>query len=353
MPSLSTTGLRHLTKALPPSARAIPRFRNPVRVPSWAGLLVMICPMLLSTVSQAAGYPERPVTIVVPFAAGGASDVLGRQIGKQLEGALGQNFVVDNRTGAGGTVGAASAARAAPDGYTLVMGTNASHAIAATIHRSLRYDPLKDFVPITLVAHVPQVLMVHPSLPVSNVQELIAFARKNPGKLNFSSAGNGTPGHLGMELFKMMTQVDMMHVPFQGGNPALLALTGGQVQVLADNVNSALPMIKAGKVKAIAVTSAKRSGALPELPTIAEQGVPGFDSGSWFALFAPTNTPTAIVSRLNNEVIKALDNPSVRAALAAQGAEPAAGTPEALTQLVRADMAKWGGVVKQIGLTAD
>jgi tripartite-type tricarboxylate transporter receptor subunit TctC len=340
MPSLTT--LRHGAKPLP---------RRPGRFHAWAGMLAALC--LLGTGAQAAGYPERPVTIVVPFAAGGASDVLGRQIGKQLEGALGQNFVVDNRTGAGGTVGATSAARAPADGYTLIMGTNASHAIATTTYRSLRYDPLKDFVPITLVAHVPQVLMVHPSLPVSNVQELIAYAQKNPGKLNFSSAGNGTPGHLGMELFKMMAKVDMVHVPFQGGNPALLALTGGQVQVLADNVNSALPMIKSGKVKPIAVTSAKRSGALPELPTIAEQGVTGFDSGSWFALYAPAGTPAAIVSRLNSETIKALNNPTVRAALAAQGAEPAAGPPEALTQLMRADIAKWGGVVKQIGLTAD
>ena len=302
---------------------------------------------------HAAPYPERPVTIVVPFPAGGASDVLARQIGKQLEGALGQSFVADNRTGAGGTVGAASAARAAPDGYTLVMGTNASHAIAATMHRNLRYDPLKDFVPITLVAHVPQVLMVHPSVPVSNVQELIALAQKNPGQLNFSSAGSGTPGHLGMELFKLMAKVDMVHVPFQGGNPALLALAGGQVQLLADNVNSALPMIKAGKVKPIAVTSAKRSTALPDLPTIAEQGLPGFDSGSWFGLFAPAGVSPAIVQRLNAEANKALENPEVKATLAVQGAEPAAGTPEALTALMRSDIAKWGAVVQQIGLSVD
>lgn len=298
-------------------------------------------------------YPERPVTIVVPFPAGGASDVLGRQLAKQLELALGQSFVVDNRVGAGGTVGSTSAARAAPDGYTLAIGTNASHAIATTIYRKLRYDPLKDFVPVSLVAHVPQVLMVHPSVPVSNVQELIAYARKNPGKLNFSSAGNGTPGHLGMELFKMMTQVDMVHVPFQGGNPALLALAGGQVEVLADNVNSALPMIKSGKVKPIAVTSAKRSAALPDLQTIAEQGVTGFDSGSWFALFAPAGTPAPIVARLNAETIKSLANPAVRSVLAAQGAEAEPGPPEALTQLINTDIAKWSAVVKKIGLTAD
>ncbi|WP_206042698.1 tripartite tricarboxylate transporter substrate binding protein [Acidovorax sp. SRB_14] len=341
--------------SVPPQAPACAHGR-PLRLRTMlAPLLTVLCALgsPAHAASPAGTYPERPVTIVVPFAAGGASDVLGRQLGKQLELALGQSFVVDNRAGAGGTVGAASAARATPDGYTLVIGTNASHAIAATIHRKLRYDPLKDFVPVTLVAHVPQVLMVHPSVPVSNVQELIAFARKHPGKLNFSSAGNGTPGHLGMELFKMMAQVDMVHVPFQGGNPALLALTGGQVEVLADNVNSALPMIKAGKVKAIAVTSAKRSGALPDLPTIAEQGVAGFDSGSWFALFAPAGTPAPVVARLNAETIKALNNPTVRSTLAAQGAEPEAGTPEALTQLIHSDIAKWGAVVKKIGLTAD
>ncbi|GFN26296.1 exported protein [Achromobacter denitrificans] len=307
----------------------------------------------LSGGAQAQDYPSRPVTTIVPFAAGGASDLLARQLGKQLSTKLGQAFVIENRAGAGGTVGARLAARAAPDGYTLVMGTNASHAIATTTHRNLNYDPLKDFAAISLVARVPQVVMVHPSVPVKDIPGLIDYAKLNPGQLNFSSAGNGTPGHLGMELFKMMTGVDMVHVPFQGGNPALVALTGGQVQLLADNISSALPQIKAGKARAIAVTSAHRSQALPDVPTIAEQGVTGFESGSWFALFAPAGTPPAVIDKLNAEVALALKDPAAHETLSAQGAEPDPGTPEALRQLIREDVAKWGDVVKRIGLQVD
>lgn len=301
--------------------------------------------------AQTAGdYPNRPVTIIVPFAAGGASDLLARQLGKQLSAALGQAFVIENRAGAGGVVGARLAARAEPNGYTLVMGTNASHAIAAAVNPSLPYNPLTDFAPVSLVARVPQVVMVHPSVPVKTVPELVAYSKKNPGQLNFSSAGNGTPGHLGMELFKIMTGTDMLHVPFQGGNPALVALTGGQVQLLADNVSSALPQIKAGHVRPIAVTSTHRSSALPEVPTIAEQGVPGFESGSWFALFAPAGTPAPIIARLNAETVKALGDPAMRETLITQGAEPEPDTPEALTALVRTDIDKWRDVANRIGL---
>ncbi|RTZ44591.1 tripartite tricarboxylate transporter substrate binding protein [Candidimonas sp. SYP-B2681] len=308
---------------------------------------------LVSSVQAAPDYPSRPVTIIVPFAAGGASDLLARQLGKQLSVKLGQSFVIENRAGAGGTIGARLASRAAPDGYTLVMGTNASHAIAATTHRNLSYDPLKDFDAISLVAHVPQVVVVHPSVPVSNIPELIKYAKSNQAHLNFSSAGIGTPGHLGMELLKMLAGVEMEHVPFQGGNPALIAVTGGQVQLLADNVSSALPQVKAGKVKPIAVTSAHRSKALPDIPTIAEQGVAGFESGSWFALFAPAGTPPEIISKLNTEVALALKDPVSHATLSAQGAEPAPGTPDALRQLIRDDLKKWGDVVKRIGLQVD
>lgn len=308
---------------------------------------------LIGSAQAATDYPSRPVTIIVPFAAGGASDLLARQLGKQLSMKLGQPFVIENRAGAGGTVGARLASRATPDGYTLVMGTNASHAIAATTHRNLSYDPLKDFDAISLVANVPQVMVVHPSVPVSNIPELIEYAKSNQGQLNFSSAGIGTPGHLGMELFKMLTRVEMEHVPFQGGNPALIAVTGGQVQVLADNVSSALPQVKAGKVRPIGVTSAHRSTALPDIPTIAEQGVTGFESGSWFALFAPAGTPPEIISKLNAEVGLALKDPVSHETLSAQGAEPAPGTPDELRELIRDDIKKWGGVVQRIGLQVD
>ncbi|WP_353146629.1 tripartite tricarboxylate transporter substrate binding protein [Pollutimonas bauzanensis] len=308
---------------------------------------------LIGSAQAATDYPSRPVTIIVPFAAGGASDLLARQLGKQLSMKLGQPFVIENRAGAGGTVGARLASRATPDGYTLVMGTNASHAIAATTHRNLSYDPLKDFDAISLVANVPQVMVVHPSVPVSNIPELIEYAKSNQGQLNFSSAGIGTPGHLGMELFKMLTGVEMEHVPFQGGNPALIAVTGGQVQVLADNVSSALPQVKAGKVRPIGVTSAHRSTALPDIPTIAEQGVTGFESGSWFALFAPAGTPPEIISKLNAEVGLALKDPVSHETLSAQGAEPAPGTSDELRELIRDDIKKWSGVVQRIGLQVD
>lgn len=238
--------------------------------------------------AQGAGYPARPITVIVPFAAGGATDLLARQLGKHLSTAMGQPFVIENRAGAGGTVGARIASRAEPDGYTLIMGTNASHAIAATVNKQLSYDPLKDFEAISLVAHVPQVLMVHPSVKVSNVAELIDYSKKHPGELNFGSAGNGTPGHLGMELFKMMADVDMTHIPFQGGGPAL---------------------------------------------------------------FAPAGTPKDIVARLNQETVKALSAPEVRETLTTQGAEPGGGTPQELSKLVQDDIGKWSKVVQRIGLS--
>lgn len=318
-------------------------------------LVLGISALILSTGSlhaqNAKPYPTRAVNLVVPFAPGGATDILARQLGRHLSTETGQAFIVDNRAGAGGTVGARVAARSTPDGYTLVMGTNASHAIAATINKNLSYDPINDFEPITLVAHVPQVLMVHPSLPIDNVQDLIAYAKANPDSINFGSAGTGTPGHLGMELFKIMTDTEMTHIPFQGGGPGLMALAGGQVQIMADNVNSALPQIQSGSVKPIAVTSAQRSSALPDLPTIAEQGVPGFESGSWFALFAPKNTPAPIIEQLNRSVIEALSTPDVMATLTQQGAEPSSGTPTQLQELQQQDIKKWQAVVDQIGLS--
>jgi len=291
--------------------------------------------------------------MIVPFAAGGATDILARIVGQRLTELWGQTVVIDNRAGAGGTVGAAIAARANADGYTLVMGTNGSHAIGPSLYSKLTYDAIKDFAPITLVAHVPQALMVHPSLPVKDVRELIAYAKQRPGELNYSSAGTGTPGHLGLELMQLITGTKMVHVPFAGGAPGLAALVGGQVQLMADNMNSALPMIKSGKVRAIAVTTIKRSVALPDLATVAEQGLPGFDSGSWFGLFAPAGTPQVIIARLNTEVVKILNTPEVRERMLQQGAEPAPGTPAQFTQLIRDDTVRWAKVIKASGAKAD
>ena len=303
--------------------------------------------------APAGDYPNRPIRMIVPFPPGGATDILARITGQRLNEVWGQTVVIDNRPGAGGTVGAGLAARATPDGYTLVMGTNASHAIAPGLYRTLAYDPLKDFAPITLVANVPQALMVHPSLPVKDVKELIAHARARPGALNYSSAGNGTPGHLGLELFQMMSSTRMVHVPFSGGAPGLAALVGGQVQLMADNMNSALPMIKAGKVRAIAVTTARRSVALPEMATIAEQALPGFDSGSWFGLFAPAGTPAVVITRLNTEVVRMLQQAEVRERMLQQGAEPAPNSPAEFTALIRNDIARWAKVIQVSGTKAD
>ena len=300
-----------------------------------------------------ADYPTRSIRMIVPFAAGGATDILARIVGQRLTELWGQTVVIDNRAGAGGTVGAAIAARANADGYTLLMGTNGSHAIGPSLYSKLTYDAIKDFAPITLVAHVPQALMVHPSLPVKDVRELIAYAKQRPGELNYSSAGTGTPGHLGLELMQLITGTKMVHVPFAGGAPGLAALVGGQVQLMADNMNSALPMIKSGKVRAIAVTTIKRSVALPDLATVAEQGLPGFDSGSWFGLFAPVGTPPVIIARLNAEVVKILNTPEVRERMLQQGAEPAPGTPAQFTQLIRDDTVRWAKVIKASGAKAD
>jgi tripartite-type tricarboxylate transporter receptor subunit TctC len=307
-------------------------------------------PALAQGKVAAGDYPARPIRLVVPFPPGGATDILARVTGRRLSEVWGQNVIIDNRPGAGGTLGSTIVARAAADGYTLIMGTNASHAIAPSLYANLAYDPLKDFAPITLVAVVPQVVVVHPSVAAKNVKELIALAKDKPGALSYGSAGLGTPGHLGMELFKMMAGVNMVHVPYQGGAPALQAVAGGQVQFMADNMNSALPMIKAGRVRAIAVTTSKRSGAMPELTTIAEQALPGFDSGSWFGMFAPAGTPQDIVRKLHAEVVKALQQPDIGQTLAQQGAEVGANTPAEFAQLIRNDIARWAKVVQAAGV---
>ena len=316
-------------------------------------LVAGAAPAMAAAPSVAGSYPNRAIRMVVPFAPGGATDILARITGARLTEVWGQTVVIDNRAGAGGTIGAAIAAKSNPDGYTLVMGTNASHAIAPSLYPKLPYAPLKDFAPVTLVANVPQALMVHPSLPVKDVKELIAYAKGRPGALNYSSAGTGTPGHLGLELFQMMSGTKMVHVPFSGGAPGLAALVGGQVQVMADNMNSALPMIKAGKVRVIAVTTAQRSVALPDTTTVGEQALPGFDSGSWFGLFAPAGTPREIVSALNAEVVRMLKAPDVRERMLQQGAEPAPNTPAQFEQLIRNDIARWAKVIQASGTRLD
>ena len=267
-------------------------------------------------------YPTKPIRIVVPFPAGGTTDILARAVAQRLTETLGQPVVVDNRPGAGGNIGAELVAKAAPDGYTLLMGTVGTHAINASLYAKMPYDHVRDFAPVILVAGVPNVLVINPALPVNSVQELIAYGKANPGKLNFASSGNGTSIHLSAELFKTMTGVQMAHVPYKGSAPALVDLMGGQVQLMFDNLPSALPQIKAGKLKALAVTSAQRSSALPDVPTVIESGLPGFEASSWFGLLAPAGTPKDIIAKLNGEVAKWLATPGSQGKAGRAGRDP-------------------------------
>ncbi len=303
--------------------------------------------------AQAPAYPTKPIRIVVPFPPGGATDLLARDVAQKLTDAWGQSVIVDNRPGAGGNIGSELVAKAAPDGYTLEMGTVGTHAINASLYAKMPYDHVKDFVPIILVAGVPNVLVVNPSVPVNSVAELIAYAKANPGKLNFASSGAGTSIHLSGELFKVMAGVDVTHVPYKGSAPALQDLLGGQVQFMFDNLPPSLPHIKAGKLRALAVTSTTRAPALPDLPTMAESGLPGFEASSWFGLLAPAGTPPAIVAKINAEVAKWLATPEAREKLAKQGANAAGGTSEDFAKHIAAETAKWAKVVKASGAKVD
>jgi tripartite-type tricarboxylate transporter receptor subunit TctC len=294
-------------------------------------------------------YPAHPVRVVVPFPAGGTTDILARAVAQRFTEAFGQPFIVDNRPGAGGNIGAELVAKSAPDGYTLVMGTVGTHAINPSLYTNMPYDHVKDFTPVFLVAGVPNVLEVNPAVPAHTVAELVAYAKANPGKLNFASSGSGTSIHLSGELFKTMTGVSMQHVPYKGSAPALQDLLGGQVQLMFDNLPSSMALIKAGKLRALAVTSAHRSAALPDLPTIAESGYPAFEASSWFGLLAPAGTPAAIVNKLNAEGNQWLASADAKDKLLAQGAIAAGGSPEDFARHIATETVKWAKVVKASG----
>ncbi|HXZ55098.1 MAG TPA: tripartite tricarboxylate transporter substrate binding protein [Burkholderiales bacterium] len=309
--------------------------------------------LLIAAGASAQTYPNHPIRLVVPFPPGGTTDILAREVGERLTATLGQPVVIDNRAGAGGNIGADIVAKAPPDGYTLLMATVGTHAINASLYRKLPYDHIKDFAPVVLVAGVPNVLVVTPSLPVHSVAELIRLAKEKPGQLNFASSGNGTSIHLSGELFKTMAGVDMTHVPYKGSAFALTDLMAGQVQLMFDNLPSSLPHIKAGKLRAIAVTSSQRAPALPDVPTIAESGLPGFEASAWFGIVAPAGTPAAIVSRINADVNQWLRSPEAADKLLAQGAIAAGGTPEQFVAHIRAETDKWARVVKASGAKVD
>ena len=305
-------------------------------------------------------WPTKPVRIVVPFAAGGTTDILARAIAPELQRAFGQPFVVDNKPGAGGNSGAAEVAKSPADGYTLLMGTVGTHAINPALYPKMPYDHVKDFAPITLVAGVPNVLVMNPASAqkynVNTVVDLIRAAKANPGKLNVASSGNGTSIHLSAELFKSFTGTYMLHLPYRGSGPALIDLMGGNVDLMFDNLPSALPHIKSGKLKALAVTSGARSSALPDVPTVAEAGgslLRNYEASSWFGLLAPAGTPADVVNRIQQETAKALSLPAIRERMQSQGAIPSGITSAEFTRLIATETAKWAQVVKASGAKVD
>jgi len=316
----------------------------------WALGALFAC---VGTVASAQGYPNRTIRLVVPFPAGGTTDILAREVAQKLTEVFGQAVVVDNRPGAAGNIGSDLVAKSAPDGYTLLMGTVGTHAINPSLYSKMPYDHVKDFAPVVLVAGVPNVLVVNPALPVNSVSDLIKLAKDKPGQINFASSGSGTSIHLSGELFKTMASVDMTHVPYKGSSPALTDLIGGQVQIMFDNLPSALPQIKGGRLRAIAVTSLKRAPVLPDIPTINESGLPGFEASSWFGVLAPAGTPAPIVARINTEVNKWLQSADAREKLLGQGAEAAGGSPEQFASHIRAESEKWAKVVKASGAKVD
>ena len=320
--------------------------------------LAPLAALPLSAAAQA--WPSKPVRIVVPFPPAGTTDILARALAPELQRAFGQPFVVENKPGAGGNIGAAEVAKAAPDGHTLLMGTVGTHAINPALYAKMPYDHVKDFVPVTLVAGVPNVLVLNPGVAqrqgIASVADLARVARANPDKFTFASSGNGTSIHLSGELFKALTGTQMVHSPYKGSGPALLDLMSGNVDLMFDNLPSAMPHIRSGKLLALAVTSSTRSAALPDLPTVAEAGGPAlasFEASSWFGLLAPAGTPMDIVNRIQQETAKALATPAMRERLQSQGAIPSGNTPTEFARLIEAETRKWAPVVKASGAKVD
>ena len=300
-----------------------------------------------------AGWPNKPIRYIVPFAPGGATDVLARVVGEKLGIALGTTIVVDNRPGQGGSAGAAELARAAPDGYTIGGGTVSSHGLNATLYEKLTYDPVTSFEPITLYATLPNVLTLHPSVPAKDVRELIALVKANPGKYSYGSAGVGTSQHISGELFSTLAGVKMQHIPYRGSGPMLPELLGGTLPMAFENSNAVLPHIKAGKLRGLAVTTAQRSSMLPELPTLAEAGLPGYEIGSWQAVFAPAGTPKPIVERLHAEIAKILKTPDVAKRLTDLGLELNGMPPAEFAAFLKTEVPRLGKIVKDSGAKAD
>lgn len=320
-----------------------------MRLKTLLGTIVLALAAAGPQTAPAQSYPAKAVRIVVPFPPGAGADIVTRLIAAKLGSAFGQQFVVDNRAGAAGHIGAEVAAHAAPDGYTL-LSTPASIVISRSLYPKLNYDIEKDLDPVALIASAPFVLVVHPSLPVRNVRELIALARAKPGELYFASTGNGGTPHLATEIFKMQAKIDIVHVPYKGTPPAVTDLLSGQVQLMFANTLSVLPHVRSGRLRALAISSSKRSAAAPELPTVAESGMPGFDVSTWFGMLAPRGTPKEIIDRLDGEVRKIVQMADVRARLISQGADPIGSTPEEFRAYLKSELVKWEKAVKAVGV---
>ncbi len=315
------------------------------------GLLVLALTLAESVTAQ--GYPVKPIRFVVPYAPGGNTDILSRLIGQKLNEAWKQQAIIDNRPGAAGTVGAELVARAPADGYTIIMGSFGNIIVANSLYKNLKYDPLKDFAPVALVSLPPGVLVENPAVPAQNVRELIAYAKSNPGRLNYGSPGSGAWNHLFFELFNTSAGVSIVHVPYKGIAPAVVDLLGGQVQLAMSAFPTALPHVKSGKLRALAVTSARRSGLMTDVPTIAESGLPGYEAAGWFGVLAPAGTPPAVVTKLNTEINRILELPEVKASLASDGAEPAGGSPAQMAESARAASIKWGKIIRELNIRTE
>jgi tripartite-type tricarboxylate transporter receptor subunit TctC len=331
---------------LSPTARPLPRRAMLCAAAATAVLLATPLPAL----SQA--WPNKPIKLIVPFPPGGGTDTFARPLAQKLAAQLGQSVVIDNRGGAGGNIGATAAAKSAPDGYTFLLGA-VHHTVAMTVYKTPGFDVEKDLMPITGVAYVPDVLVINSKLPATNVRELITYAKANPARMNYGSSGNGTTRHLAGEIFNRMTGTAITHIPYKGSGPAMTGLIGGEVQLIFEGLGSAATHIRANSIRALAVTSPKRSPAFPDIPTMAEAGVPGFESQSWYGMWAPAGTSPEIVRRMHAEVVKALASPDLAATWAAQGADAGGESPEQFGRFIRSEVDKWGKVARDLKISAE
>jgi tripartite-type tricarboxylate transporter receptor subunit TctC len=314
-----------------------------------AALLAGVSAAAVPGAATAQDYPKRPIRLIVPFVPGGPMDILSRAIGEKLTTRLGQQVIVDNRGGASGTIGTEIAARAAPDGHTLLAGHSGTHVVNVSLFPKLHYDPVKDFAPITLTASLPMALVVHPSVPAKSAAELIALARARPGQINFATASSGGPTHMAAVLFKHLADIDIVHIPYNGNAPALNDLVAGRVQMMFSNLLTSMPLARAGKLRVLAVSTAKRTQQAPDIPTVAESGIPGYDYNPWFAMFAPAGTPRPVVMLLNAEIRRALESPDMKQRFSKQAIDLVTSTPEELAELIRIEIPKWREVVKKAG----